>query len=59
MVQKQKSNTREEYIVQIGPLLMKALQKQIESIREATYYSVKPSNYEAGEIIAKKFLGEA
>lgn len=57
MKQKQKSKTREEYIIQIGPLMKKVLEDQMESIREVTYNSVKPSYYEAAEIVAKKVLG--
>ena len=46
----------EEFTIRIGPLLRKILNQQKEQIKEATYSCVKPSDYEAGEIIAKKFL---
>ena len=59
MTQKQKSKTREEYIIQIGPLLMKVLKNQMESIKDVTYDCVNPSFYEAGEVVAKKVLGIA
>lgn len=55
MVQKQRGK-RKEYMVQIGELLMQVLEEQREKIREVTYDSVKPSYYEAGEILAKKVL---
>jgi hypothetical protein len=57
MAQKQKPNKREQYIVQIGPLLKKCLDDQLKSIKDVTYGSVKSSYYEAGEILAKKVLG--
>lgn len=45
---------KEEFTVRIGKLLKQALEKQKDSIRKATYDCVDPSDYEAGEIIAKK-----
>ena len=56
--QKQKEGKREQYVVQIGPRLMKCLEEQLESIHKVTYGSVKSSFFEAGEILAKKFSGE-
>lgn len=49
---------KEEFTVRIGPLLKKSLEKQKEKISEVTYDCVKSSDYEAGEIIAKKVEGE-
>lgn len=43
--------------VRVGPLLQQALEKQKKNIKEATYNCVEPSDYEAGEIIAKKVNG--
>lgn len=58
MVQKQREkNKKETYTIQVGPLLMKALEEQKKGIAKVTYDSCKPSFYEAGEIVAKKFLG--
>jgi len=57
MSQKQRGK-REEYMVQIGPILKKALDLQLESIKEVTHGVCKSSYYEAGEILGKKFLGE-
>lgn len=45
---------RESYVVKIGPILKKVLDKQRELIRDATYDVCDSSDWEAGEIIAKK-----
>jgi hypothetical protein len=45
---------RKEYVVKVGEKLYIALQKQKQKIREVTMDCVKASDYEAGEIIAKK-----
>lgn len=55
---KEKKPKREEYVIQIGPLLKKVLDEQMESIKEVTYNVCKSSYFEAGEIIAKKMKGE-
>ncbi len=47
-------NKKEEYTVRIGPLLRSKIDKQKQNIRDATYNCTDPSDYEAGEIIAKK-----
>ena len=46
------------YIIRIGPKLREVLDKQKHQIAEATYDCVDPSDFQAGEIIAKKVLGE-
>ena len=55
---KQKKVKRVEYVVRIGPGLMKILKAQMESIKEVTYGIVGDSIWEAGEIIALKYKGE-
>ena len=47
-------NKKEEYTARIGPLLRKKLDKQKEKIKDVTYNCMEVSDYEAGEIIAKK-----
>jgi hypothetical protein len=58
MVQKQRSKTREEFIIRIGPQLMEIIKEQMKSIKNVTYGVVKDSPWEAGEIIAMKFKGK-
>jgi len=48
---------RKEFVVKIGPLLREVINKQKELINEHTYGCVKGSDYEAGEIVAKKLEG--
>lgn len=55
---KEEKEKRENFVVKIGPKLRLILNKQREQIKEATYNCVSPSDWEAGEIIAKKFLKE-
>jgi len=45
---------RKEFVTKIGPLLKDIFNKQKEIIKETTWGCVKPSDYEVGEIIAKK-----
>lgn len=52
------NNKKEEYRVRIGPRLRKILDKQKQLIKEATYDVCNASDYEAGEIIAKKVSQE-
>ena len=56
MVEKKKLN--KEFTIRIGPKLRGVLDQQKAQIIEATYNCVKPSDLEAGEILAKKFLKE-
>lgn len=48
----------QEFTVRIGPKLREVLNQQKDNISEVTYACVNPSDLEAGEIIAKKVLGE-
>jgi len=50
----EKENKREEFVTKIGPLLKEILEKQKDIVKEATWACVNPSDYEVGEIIAKK-----
>ncbi len=45
-----------EFTIRVGPRLREVLDQQKKQIKEATYDCVKPSDWEAGEIIAKKIL---
>lgn len=58
MNEKKKEKIVEEFTIRIGIKLRKVLDQQKEQIKEATYGCVNPSDLEAGEIIAKKFLKE-
>lgn len=50
------NNRREQWDIKIGPLMKKALIKQREKIKEATYDLEKSSDYTAAEILAKKIF---
>ena len=54
--EKKKEKSRELFVIRIGVLLRKVLDEQKKQIKEATYGVCESSDYEAGEIIAKKFL---
>jgi len=47
-----------EFTVRIGEKLRRVLDEQKKKIEKATYNCVRPSDLEAGEIVAKKILGE-
>lgn len=47
---------KEGHKVRIGPLLKSLFDKQKDRIKQATYDCVKSSDYDAGEIIAKKII---
>ncbi len=47
---------KENYVVKIGPLLKNTLDKQKDNIKRETYDVCNASDYEAGEIIAKKII---
>lgn len=46
----------EDFTVRIGPILKSVLEKQKQNIKQETYDICKSSEWEAGEIIAKKVL---
>lgn len=54
MVDKEKNS----FVIRVGKKMMEVLNLQKKQIEEATYDVVKASDYEAGEILAKKFLNE-
>ena len=52
----ERKEKRKEYVIKIGELLRNVLDKQKLKIKEVTYECVSSSDYEAGEIIAKKII---
>ena len=56
MRQVNEETTEGSFVVRIGPLMKEALEEQKKIIKEVTYDVCNPSDFEAGEIIAKKFL---
>jgi len=56
MEEEQENNKREDFQMRIGPLLKDIFEKQKEIIKETTWDCVNPSDYEVGEIIAKKIM---
>ena len=48
----------EEFTIRVGPLMREVLDKQKQRIKEETYDVCNSSDYEAGEIIAKKVVKE-
>lgn len=53
-----RSKKRQEFIIRIGPELMGVINEQMKKISNVTYGVVGNSPWEAGEIIAKKYLGK-
>lgn len=53
---KTKEEKREEFSTRIGPLLKALFDKQKKVIKETTWDCITPSDYEVGEIIAKKMV---
>ena len=53
-----RSKKRQEFIIRIGPELMAVIENQMKKIKDVTYGIVKDSPWEAGEIIARKYLGK-
>ena len=49
-MEKQKKIKRVEFVVRIGPELMKIIEKQMKSIKDVTYGIVGDSVWEAGGI---------
>jgi len=47
---------KNEYYVRIGPLLKGVLDKQKQNVKRETYDVCKSSEWEAGEILAKKII---
>ncbi len=45
-----------DFIVRIGPILKDVLDRQKENVKKETYDVCKSSEWEAGEIIAKKII---
>ena len=56
MEEQEEKKPREEFVVKIGPDLRTVLNEQKKKVRDATYNCVNPSDYSAGEIIAKKIV---
>lgn len=56
MTEKNEKKKRDEFTIKIGPLLKKILEQQKENIVKAGFGCLKPSEYDAGEIIAKKIM---
>jgi len=52
--EEQNNKKREEHPTRIGPLLKKLFEKQKQIVKETTWECITPSDYEVGEIIAKK-----
>jgi len=54
----EKNNKKEGYNTRIGPLLKRLFEKQKQIIKKTTWNCTNPSDYEVGEIIAKKMIGK-
>ena len=55
-MEKKPKAKREEFVTKIGKLLRNVLDKQKENVKKVTFDCVNPSDYEAGEILAKKVI---
>ena len=53
-----KDEQREQHRISVGPLMKKILDIQRENVKEVTKDVCDTSNWEAGEIIAKKVIEE-
>ncbi len=49
---------KNSFVIRVGKKMRQVLDQQKKQIEEATYDVVEASDYEAGEILAKKFLKE-
>lgn len=49
---------KETEVIRLGKKMREALEIQKKFIKKACYGCVEPSDHEAGEVIAKKFLKE-
>jgi len=50
--------SKTSFVIRVGKKMREVLDLQKKQIEEATYSVVEPSDYEAGEIVAKKLLKE-
>ena len=55
MVENNKTK-KEGFHTRIGPLLKEVFEKQKKVVKKTTWGCMNPSDYEVGEIIAKKIL---
>lgn len=55
-MEKKENNKREGFATRIGPLLKEIFEKQKDIIKKTTWECITASDYEVGEIIAKKII---
>jgi len=55
-MEEENGNKKEGHNTRIGPLLKSLFEKQKKIINKTTWECINPSDYEVGEIIAKKML---
>ena len=53
-MEEETNNKKKGFHTRIGPLLKALFEKQKKVINKTTWECIKPSDYEVGEIIAKK-----
>jgi len=53
-MEEEKNKKRKDFPTRIGPLLKGIFEKQKKIIMKTTWECINPSDYEVGEIIAKK-----